>query len=299
MYIGCLNDKLKKLEYQVFKKDTKETPALRESGNPFHAETLRIKWNQLFETGIDMHISLEEGFFLNELVLYLGAKSNPTSIKLYSTDKMTELFTYSAETGKTIQDKAIVIPVETKANEFVVEINVAFSDVTINNIEIYGAEFTGEMLFPIPKDCVTKADCNISISTFNSYSCGSEIGIQAAEILKEKFEESTGISLEQKECGNIHLADNREVENNGYHLTVNEEGVRIEGSDLRGMVYGVEVFIKMISEGTVSECEIKDAPRMPFRGVHLMLPHPSEFDFAKRLVKYVIFCIKKPLKLTI
>ena len=108
MYIGCLNEKLRKIEYQVYKKDTRETPALREDGNPFKSETMRIHWSQLLETGVDMHISLEEGYFLNELGLHLGAKSNPTSVKLYTADKKTELFAYSAETGKTIQDKEII-----------------------------------------------------------------------------------------------------------------------------------------------------------------------------------------------
>lgn len=288
MYIGCLNDKLKNLEYKVFKKNTKEVPALREDGNPFQNETMRIHWSQLLETGVDMHISVEEGFFLNELVIYLGVKSNPTSIKLYSADKKTELFAYSAETGKTIQEKVIVLPIESKDNQYVVEINVAFSDVTIDKIEIYGAEFTGETIFPLPKEFVTKVDRQIKVETLNSYSHDCEIGTQAAEILKEKFEESTGIALEREECGKIDLAYSADVVENGYHLTVREESVKIEASDLRGMVYGVEVFLKMISEGMISECEIQDAPRMPFRGVHLMLPHPSEFDFAKRLVKYVI-----------
>ena len=288
MYIGCLNDKLKNLEYQVYKKDTRETPTLREDGNPFKNKTMRIHWSQLLETGVDFHISVEEGYFLNELVLHLGAKSNPTRIKLYTADKKTELFTYSAETGKTIQDKTIVLPIESKKSQFVVEINVAFSDVTIDSMEIYGVEFTGEMLFPIPKECVTKADREISVETLNSYSYDCEMGAQAAEILKEKFEEFIGIVLEREECGKIHLAQNADVEENGYNLTISEEAVKIESSDLRGMVYGIEVFLKIISEGMISECEIQDAPRMPFRGVHLMLPHPSEFDFAKRLVKYVI-----------
>lgn len=288
MYIGCLNDKLKKIEYQIYKKDTKVTPAMREEGNPFKNETMRIHWSQLLETGVDIHISVEEGFFLNEFVLYLGGKSNLTSIKLYTANKETELFTHAAETGKTIQDKVIILPIESKENRFVIEINVAFSDVTMDKMEIYGAEFVGEMLFPLPKECVTNADGEIAVETLNSYSYDCEMGAMAAEILKEKFEESTGISLERKECGKIHLVYSEDVEKNGYHLTVREDDVRIEGADLRGMVYGIEVFLKMISEGVVTECEIKDAPRMAFRGVHLMLPHPSEFDFAKRLVKYVI-----------
>lgn len=288
MYIGCLNDKLKKIEYQVYKKDTQNVPVIREEGNPFFGEKLHIHWSQLLETGVDLHVCLEEGYFLNEVVLYLGERCKPTNLKIFTVDKENELFCYSAETGKTIQDKVIILPIDLNLNRFVIEINVAFSDVAIDKIEVYGADFMGQCLFPIPATCVSNMDKEIAIELFDSYSYDSEMGEKAGTILKEKYKEITGIDLKQTASGKIQLISNKEIEENGYHLTVTAENINIESSDLRGLVYGVEVFLKMISGGIISECEVKDAPRMPFRGVHLMLPHPSQFDFAKRLVKYVI-----------
>lgn len=288
MYIGCLNDKVNRLDYKVYKKGTFDVPEMKKTGNPFQSETMHIHWKQLLETGVDLHINIEEGYYLNEVVLCLGEKSKPSSVKLFTADKKTELFCYSAETGKTIEVKEIVLPIEGKEHQFVVEINVAFSDVIIDRIDIYGADFSGETLFPIPVSCVPGMEHEIPIAEFCTYSYDSEMGAKASKILKEKYKETVGIELEQETNGKIRLLSNCEIEENGYHLTISDEGVKIEASDLRGCVYGIEVFLKMISGGTVCECTIKDAPRMPFRGVHLMLPHPSQFDFAKRLVKYVI-----------
>lgn len=288
MYIGRLNDKINHIGFQLYKKDTCEVPEMKENGNPLHGERLRVHWGQLFETGVDLHIEIEEGYLINEMVLSFAEKSNPISVKVYAGDKKTALFTYMAETGKTISEKTIVLPVEACETKLIVEINVAFSDVIINKIELYGAEFSGQTLFPIPVEVVENSDKKVAIETLDSYSYDNEIGENAGKILKEKYAEVTGISVAPAEEGKVKLVYNDNIEENGYKLSVAPEGVKIEASDLRGMVYGVEVLLKMIQSGALVECTIDDYPRMPFRGVHLMLPHPSQFEFAKRLVKYVI-----------
>ena len=51
---------------------------------------------------------------------------------------------------------------------------------------------------------------------------------------------------------------------------------------------GVETLIKLVLDGKIAYCRISDEPRMAFRGIHLMIPPESEFEFTKRLIKYVI-----------
>jgi len=288
MYIGCLNKKFQHINYQVYKKDTHEIPSMRVSGNPFENEQMYVSWRELLETGVDIHVNIEGEFFLNEIVLNFAEKSKPNSVKLFSGNKEEELYNYCAETGKTISEKSIVLPLDFQNKNFVIEINVGFSDVILDSVEIYGAEFDGEILFPTPVEFSECQNDSVSIEELNTYFYREENGEKAAKILREKYEEITGIVLESKEDGIIKLLHNADVEENGYKLSVCSEGVKIEASDLRGMVYGVEVFLKMADKGHVSKCEIHDYPRMPFRGVHLMLPHPSQFEFAKRLVKYII-----------
>lgn len=288
MYIGKLNQKLDYIEYQVFKKDTKQIPKLKEAGNPFQGEKLAISWKEILETGIDLHVKLDGKYMINKVVLFLATKSNPTSVKLYINNKEEERYCYSAETDKTIREKELALAIEDTINEFVVEICTEFEDVLIERIEIYGADFSGEQIFPIPSECVLNGEKEIPVSVFDSYSYDCEIGRTAGLILKEKYAEYANICIEECTSGKIQFLEDKNIPENGYSLRVDESEVKISASDLRGMVYGAETFIKLIKDTVVPACEIKDAPRMEFRGVHLMLPHPDEFAFAKRFVKYVL-----------
>ena len=75
---------------------------------------------------------------------------------------------------------------------------------------------------------------------------------------------------------------------NGYFLDISKDGIVIKASDLRGMIYGVEILVKLADGGNIPLCTVNDEPRMPFRAVHLMIPPTEEFDFTKRLVKYIL-----------
>ena len=158
----------------------------------------------------------------------------------------------------------------------------------IEDIAIYGSTLSGEKIFPTPKEYKFIGNEHILVSDLYTYECENEFAKDASYILKEKYEELTGICLTHKKDGTIQLQKDASIPENGYWLSVTTTNIVIKASDLRGMVYGIEVFLKLISEGKIPTCEICDKPRMSFRGVHLMLPHPDQFEFAKRFVKYVL-----------
>lgn len=56
-----------------------------------------------------------------------------------------------------------------------------------------------------------------------------------------------------------------------YHLAVSkkEENVTIIASDEPGAFYAVQSFLSLLSEGHIPEYVIQDAPRYPYRGMHL------------------------------
>jgi len=254
MYIGKLNQKFTNIEYQVFKKDTTQPVKMKEDGNPFFGERMVVSWKEILETGVDIHVKLSGEYLVNEVVLYLAAKSNPTEVKVFTASKATELYCHRAETGERIRNKELALSLESQIKEFVIEVNTEFEDVILEKIDIFGADFSGEKLFPIPKEFTITSGERLSVNSLGECNCEWDETIPA----------------------------------NGYRLVVSKEGVNLWASDLRGMVYGKETFAKLAKDGTVPQCEINDAPRMEFRGVHLMLPHPDEFDFAKRFIKYVI-----------
>lgn len=287
MLIGKLNQKLQDITCVVTKKDVKNAPAILENGNPFLGEPLRVDWNEIMTTGLDLHVTIPEGYMLNTVVVHLGEKCNPTAVSVYSENKTMLLYTYEAETGKTITDPIVELPVNEDISKFVIEFSVAFTSINVPEIELYGADLSGIKLFPVPQE-VTPGDGSVRVASFATYSADSVDAKAAAAILTEKFQELTGKTLNPAENGNIQFVFDGSVAENGYRLSIAREKTTITASDLRGFVMGVENFLKLIDGDAVPACDIKDAPFMEFRGVHLFMPSMAQMDFAKRLIKYIL-----------
>ena len=287
MFIGKLNHQLAPVTYTTTKKNTRKAPAFLENGNPFQAQTLSVDWRELISSGIDLHVAIPEGYLINDLILHFPENSAPSSVAVLSEDKTAVLYRYCGETGKAITEKKIVLPVNEVLSRFVIEISTDFSDVIINDIEIYGAELEGVKLFPTPDTLCVGKDF-VFAGQFSSVSADCADGQNAAAILCEKYAEVTGFCLSCSEKGQILFTNGGSVAENGYCLTVAKNQIQITASDLRGFVMGAETLVKLIDNGQIPVCTIKDAPFTNFRAVHLYLPAPDQLDFAKRLIKYVL-----------
>ena len=245
MYIGKLNERLKNRKTEIYKLGTGEVPEKKLNGDPFASEELCVEWKVLLETGVELHFSWEGRYLINDVVLTLGSACTPTEIRVYSPDRKTMLCRYTAESGKMIESREITLAVEAELDGFIVEIDHEFSSIVIKNVEVYGADTEGIQLFPEPVS-VKAAEGTISIDRLKSYSADGEIARGAAEVLCEKWEEKCGAELEESDRGMIRLVEDSDVAENGYRLSVDENGAEICASDLRGMIYGAEVLMKLI-----------------------------------------------------
>lgn len=243
-----------------------------------------VKWDDIKVAGADVHVTLSKSTYINNIVMYIGEESAPTSVSVYTENKEKLLYTYTAETGKSITEKEIALSIEQEISEFIIEIKAYLSDIVIKNLEIYGAHFEGERLFPTPAQ-YTKKDSAVKACDISTVSAQNDSALQ---ILKEKFEETTGIFLKDSSDGDIKLIYDDSIAKNGYHLNVSTDGIEIKASDLKGLVQGIETLIKLINNSEIECCEINDAPFCDFRGVHLMLPAEDQIDFTKRLIKYIL-----------
>ena len=72
----------------------------------------------------------------------------------------------------------------------------------------------------------------------------------------------------------------------GYILTVNQKGIRIEGGSAAGVFYGIQTLRKAVKEGAVLPAVIiTDAPRFVWRGMHLDCSrHFFSTDFVKKFI---------------
>ena len=288
MYIGKLNNKITSHEWSVARSDNGKAPALKESGDPLCGNTLSIKWNELAPAALDLHIRIPRGLWIDTAVLRFGARSQPLSVSLFTAGKELLLDSYRGETGQAITKKEIALHAEGEYEELTVSVYADLSDVIIESLDLYGADLSGERLFPTPARFDLTGDGSLSIADYDTVSADCIEGEKAAAILAQKLTEKAGICLRPAREGKISLIHRADIAANGYDLITDSRRIVIEASDLRGFVQGSETLIKLISSGNIPHCRIEDAPFCEFRGVHLFIPAPDRMDYTKRLIKYIL-----------
>ena len=119
-------------------------------------------------------------------------------------------------------------------------------------------------------------------------------GEQAADFLGEYFKTknmTANLTAAYKaESNPIYLSIVRDnsIGNEGYTLSINDEGVRINATTGAGLFYGVQSLIQLLMANNGNEVpfvDVKDSPRFAYRGLHLDVGRhmfPKEF-----LIKYI------------
>jgi len=286
MRIGRLND-IANIIYTVRRAegDAKIYPHI--DGNPFSGERLFIKREDLYEDILDLEVDLGEEYYVGDLCLGLGDDGAIRKVTVYDEDKTRILASYSAETGKNIAEKSVTLEIHEKLRGFIIEFNVYFSSLDIDGIDLWGSDTDEMLLFPTPVS-VKKTGGYLPLSALTSISVRSENARAAFDIFAEKLLEKTGFEAAVSLNGTLRFIYDESLLNNGYRLKITEKAAELYAKDDRGFIYGAENLIKLVSTKGVPAIEVDDAPRVPFRAVHIMMPREEELEFAKRLIKYVV-----------
>jgi hypothetical protein len=96
--------------------------------------------------------------------------------------------------------------------------------------------------------------------------------------------------LVRKYCeSNGFMRDVKELGDEGYLLSVTDNGILIAANKANGALYGVESLRQIIREEKgrilVPQLLVKDKPKFPFRGIKLYLPGRENITFFKRFVR--------------
>ncbi len=109
---------------------------------------------------------------------------------------------------------------------------------------------------------------------------------ELVQLLKDGLKKNYRIRLQEKTSGNLVLDLDKKYDlpEEGYHLTVSEEGIRLEARSETGLFYGIQTLIQMPEKkGKVRFCEITDYPAFPYRGLHLDVSrHFMSIDYIKK-----------------
>lgn len=283
MRIGKINELLSDITCRLTLADREiEVPSL-EPGNPLAGEPLKVEWDQLWNMGLDLHLSLPEEAFLDRAVVRLGEKTTLTEITLLGDGVLASC---TAETGKTFSQREITLEAASLCKDLTLRFIGDYSDVEIEEISLYGAIADGLDLFPTP-DSAKWNGKTFPASAYTAFYSRTPLSEKAERILAEKFAENTGITLEKTKSAEILFISDATLPAEGFILSVTEKDALLTAADERGFIMAVETFIKLIEDGQIKECEIQDVPHHPFRGVHLYIPGAQYMDYAKRLVKYL------------
>ncbi len=283
MFIGKLNDKYSDIKIEYFKKNLKKVPLTTADGNPFRGELLGFDWSELTSNGIDLHVSLSEEFYVNQIVIYLGERTLPYGIDLYDYEKKEKIYSYRGETNTFISKKIVPLSVEKKLKDFTIEFDSDFYSVNIEKIEIFGADFEGEKVYPTPSE-ISVYQGVVPLEKLSEVAFDCEDAEAAFCVFGEKLFDKTGASVRENKDGFVRFILDPNEKKNGYTLSVSDEGVVLSASDRKGFVQGVETILKLMNENTLPHCKVSDAPFCEFRGVHLFLPAEDQMEFAKRLI---------------
>ncbi len=254
--------------------------------NPLNGEALRFNWNDLLNEPVEMVFSFEERIFVDSIAVRMAEKSDVERILLIDAVSGDVLKEYHGETDHPITEKELLFAVGDYPQKLKLRFYAYFANINIEAVDIYGGILEDHPLYPTPQS-VEQGEGVRPCEQFKKVVVRTGVATSAAEILAEKWYETTGLTLEFASEGDIILEEDTAVPANGYTLSVNDS-IRISASDLRGFVQGVETLIKLVNNQNVPITTVKDNPFMPFRGVHLYIPSEEQIPFFCRLVKYVL-----------
>ena len=278
------NEALEGLPYRVYLTGSERKIIPAENGNPFRGEALKFSWESLRDAELAVTVTLPQKSFFDGAVLRTSQKTALHYVRLMADGAL--LDEYRAETGKSISEHTLELTAGVEVTEVTLLFCCDFSELSLLSIDLYGSEREKTDIFPIPLS-VCFGNEYISVGELTAYTAVGDAE-DAGRIFAEKLSEMTGVNAINTPSGKVRFLPDRKIPHDGYRLEVTENTVTVFASNKRGFVIGAESLIKLIDDQKIPTVTVADAPMMPFRGVHLMVPSREQMQFAKRLIKYVI-----------
>lgn len=127
-----------------------------------------------------------------------------------------------------------------------------------------------------------------------------DIEEEAVNFLRDFIAGNHGLPLSYKEQASsntitLTLDTTLVPQKEGYHLLVTKDNIEITGHDPQGVFYGIQSLLQLIARGSNNElsvqgCQITDAPRFGYRGMHLDVSrHLFSVSFIKKYIDLLAF----------
>ena len=270
----------------------------------------------LGEEGVEIIVDLKGTYFIDQITLHQVPEEKRgvleyglASISVYGGKEKGQmrLMEWTGDGVNPISSDKVSLKIGAEASFLIIHITSFNRNLTLNGLEIWGSSRDSLAIFPIPQEIRIK-EGTFQISSLSRIVLSekpSKDTMFAANLLSEKLgKRSLKIKVsriktpeELKNCLFIGKPSEFEIEKGkirpeGYFIKVDRDKVLLAALDRRGLIYGVEAFLQLLSfymkTGKMPCCEILDYPRSSVRGVHLFIPPRKSIPFFKRLIKYVL-----------
>jgi len=274
-------------------------------GNP-----IGWKWDSVMDVGVDIKVNLTKECFIGAVCISLLEGSAVQAVEVFSVNKDNHrcIGRYDAQTDS-ILEGSFNIPVGIKAEVLIIRFKASLKDIVISKLDIIGAVIDDKpIIYPTPVSAKygQKSIPMNSIKAIATDDDSEDINF-AIKYLQERIFERFDINLPLQKKNNacssednssplfvnkkeylisINMCENIKTE--GYKIIIDDKGISFSDSTRLGLLYAIETFIQICSNGEVPICEIEDYPYKPFRGFHFGLPPREEIEFTKRLIRYVL-----------
>ncbi len=136
-------------------------------------------------------------------------------------------------------------------------------------------------------DDITKIFIQPDVNEIRSF-----VAKQLSDYLKAAGVEKCPVNVAQNSTSKgIFLSINPNIEaREGYNLTVSRDKIELEAKQPKGLFYGIQTLRQLIQNGKIPAVAIKDAPRFPYRGMHLdVCRHFFPVEFVKKYIDQLAF----------
>ena len=230
-------------------------------------------WGMLtiYDTAIDIKYSLDGSFYIGEI--------------LHGIDGAQEITVFVDDVRVAAKDMKSPIYVNLYGSEIVIRVRGNISDLHFSGAEIYGfcPEDNEPLLLPRPKTYKTdgkRVKIGKIIGEGNDESFAKTFLEESLAERLEALPDGDGITLKFKICENY--------EDERYTVDITSVEATVKASTRLALLWGACRVIDLWDGGYLPLTHIDDKPDVPMRGFHMGLPSRENFDFFKRLFRYVL-----------
>ena len=275
MYVGILNLD-KKMTYTYAESEIAFPPASEQDGVLFWS------WKTLYKTAIDLKTELGRECFVGAVSVKLSESS------ILAAEVLVDGIlagSYKAETGK-LTGGELNIPVGAKGSTVTLRLYVDLADLSVSELCILGAyDDEKPLVWPTPKNMVALGG-RVKIKEIVAASDDADESF-AAEFLAERLSENLG-KYTCRRGVTVVLAKDASYKNERYTIECSDDKITVKAASRRALLYGADSVIQLTDKNGFFRANVDDEPSVELRGYHMGLPHRNQFDFARRLFRYVL-----------